>query len=97
MELMLLVQLWTGFYGRTEAYRSQLTATLTEVRECTDPIADSYVIPHVWSNRVDSMAISDAWKITQLTAMNSNLWQTRAPNSYSVWSWSGPYGKKLWS
>ena len=42
MELMLLVQLWTGFYGRTEAYRSQLTATLTEVRECTDPIADSY-------------------------------------------------------
>ena len=42
MELMLLVQLWTGFYGRTDAYRSQLTATLTEVRECTDPIADSY-------------------------------------------------------
>ena len=45
MELMLLVQLWTRFYGRTEAYRSQLTATLTEVRECTDPIADSWNTP----------------------------------------------------
>ena len=81
-------------------HRSQLTATLTEVRECTDPIADSYGrqlrIPHVWSNGVDSMAIGDAWRITQLTAMNSNLRQTRAPNSYSVWSWSGPYGKTLW-
>ena len=87
MELMLLVQLWTGFYGRTEAYRSQLTATLTEVRECTDPIADSY----------GRQLRNTPWKITKLTAMNSNLWQTRAPNSYSVWSWSGPYGKKLWS
>ena len=48
--------------------------------------AGSYGIPHVWSNGVDSMAISDAWRIAQLTAMNSNLWQTRAPNSYSVWS-----------
>ena len=80
MELMLLVQLWIGFYGRTEAYRSQLTAMLTEVRECTDPIADSY----------GRQLRNTPWKITQLTAMNSNLWQTRAPNSYSVWSWSGP-------